>query len=110
MRVVRPVTRSGSLLVSDEFRVGRSISGECWMCGICGVAAVDPTRRGDEDTLRKMAHAIVYRGPDDSGMHVSGGVGLAMRRLSIIDLEGGKQPGPNEEGTVHPVFHGALHN
>jgi asparagine synthase (glutamine-hydrolysing) len=106
----RPITKFGALLVSGEFRVGRSISGECWMCGICGVAAVDPSRRVDEDTLRKMADVIIYRGPDDSGMHVSGPVGLAMRRLSIIDLEGGKQPVPNEDGTVHLVFNGELYN
>src|SRR5689334_13503198 len=80
------------------------------MCGICGIAAVDPTRPIDESSLRRMCEVIVHRGPDDSGMHVSRGIGLAMRRLSIIDLEHGRQPIDNEDHTVHLVFNGEIYN
>jgi asparagine synthase (glutamine-hydrolysing) len=57
-----------------------------------------------------MRDVIAYRGPDDAGTYVSGGVGLAMRRLSIIDLAHGKQPMHNEDGTVHLVFNGEIYN
>jgi asparagine synthase (glutamine-hydrolysing) len=57
-----------------------------------------------------MADAIVHRGPDDDGYFVSGHVGLGMRRLSIIDLEGGKQPIGNEDGTVQLVYNGEIYN
>jgi asparagine synthase (glutamine-hydrolysing) len=80
------------------------------MCGICGMAAADPAQLVDEATLRRMADVIEYRGPDDSGMHVAGPVGLAMRRLSIIDLERGRQPIRNEDRTVHLVFNGEIYN
>jgi asparagine synthase (glutamine-hydrolysing) len=80
------------------------------MCGICGIAAVDPTRQIDVRTLRGMADVIAYRGPDDAGTYASGGIGLAMRRLSIIDLEHGRQPIHNEDRTVHLVFNGELYN
>jgi asparagine synthase (glutamine-hydrolysing) len=80
------------------------------MCGICGIAAVDPTRPIDESSLRRMCEVIVHRGPDDSGTHVSRGIGLAMRRLSIIDLEHGRQPIDNEDRTLHLVFNGEIYN
>jgi asparagine synthase (glutamine-hydrolysing) len=80
------------------------------MCGICGIAAVDPARRIDADRLQRMSDVIDYRGPDDAGMHIAGRIGLAARRLSIIDLERGKQPVHNEDRTVHVVFNGELYN
>jgi asparagine synthase (glutamine-hydrolysing) len=80
------------------------------MCGICGIATVDPSRPIELDTLREMADAIAYRGPDDAGAYVSKRIGLAMRRLSIIDLERGRQPIHNERRTVHLVFNGELYN
>jgi asparagine synthase (glutamine-hydrolysing) len=80
------------------------------MCGICGVAAVDPNERIGDETLRRMADVITYRGPDDFGLFSSPRVGLAMRRLSIIDLQGGKQPVANEDGSVQLVFNGELYN
>ena len=51
-----------------------------------------------------------HRGPDDEGVYLDGGVGLGMRRLSIIDLEGGHQPIANEDGTVWVVFNGEIYN
>jgi asparagine synthase (glutamine-hydrolysing) len=57
-----------------------------------------------------MCDAIAHRGPDDWGTFVEGGVGLGMRRLSIVDLAGGHQPMSNEDGTVVVVFNGELYN
>ena len=54
--------------------------------------------------------AIIHRGPDEDGFYVKGNVGLAMRRLSIIDLASGQQPIPNEDGTKWIVFNGEIYN
>src|SRR5205823_5028182 len=53
---------------------------------------------------------LVHRGPDSDGVFLDGGVGLAARRLSIIDLAGGDQPIANEDGTVHVVQNGEIYN
>src|SRR5215216_3669620 len=78
------------------------------MCGICGLAS----RGGpvDPDRLRAMSATLVHRGPDSDGHLVDGPVGLAARRLSIIDLETGDQPIANENGTVHVVQNGEIYN
>ncbi|MGH8587753.1 MAG: asparagine synthase (glutamine-hydrolyzing), partial [Gammaproteobacteria bacterium] len=57
-----------------------------------------------------MCETIVHRGPNDEGIHVQSGVGLGMRRLSIIDLGGGRQPIWNEDRTVLTVFNGEIYN
>src|SRR5438270_9729596 len=57
-----------------------------------------------------MSATLVHRGPDSDGSFVEGGVGLAARRLSIIDLEGGDQPIANEDGAVHVVQNGEIYN
>jgi asparagine synthase (glutamine-hydrolysing) len=57
-----------------------------------------------------MCAAIVHRGPDDVGYHIDGPVGLGVRRLAIIDLDGGHQPISNEDGTLHIVFNGEIYN
>jgi asparagine synthase (glutamine-hydrolysing) len=81
------------------------------MCGICGIAYRDPRRRPDVETLRQMAATIRHRGPDDEGVEVQGQVGLAFRRLSIIDLSpAGHQPMSNEDGSVWIVFNGEIYN
>jgi asparagine synthase (glutamine-hydrolysing) len=80
------------------------------VCGICGIALVDPTQPIDRETLRRMADAITYRGPDEEGAFVSKRIGLAARRLSIIDLARGHQPIRNEDGTIQLVFNGELYN
>jgi asparagine synthase (glutamine-hydrolysing) len=77
------------------------------MCGICGV--VSPAG-ADRRRLEAMSATLVHRGPDSSGVHVDGPVGLAARRLSIIDLETGDQPIANEDGTVVVVQNGELYN
>src|SRR5436190_11010102 len=75
------------------------------MCGITGV--LGPCSR---ETLQRMCDVIAHRGPDDEGFYQDGRVSLGMRRLSIIDLEGGRQPVANEDGTVHVVFNGEIYN
>ena len=60
--------------------------------------------------LEAMSSTLVHRGPDSSGFHVDGAVGLAARRLSIIDLETGDQPIANEDGTVVVVQNGEIYN
>jgi len=65
------------------------------MCGIVGVVYRERERPVDPAVIRTMCAAIRHRGPDDEGMLVAGPVGLGMRRLSIIDLAGGRQPMAN---------------
>jgi asparagine synthase (glutamine-hydrolysing) len=60
--------------------------------------------------LAHMNDAIVHRGPDSGGMYVDGRVGIAARRLAIIDLEGGDQPIANEDGSIHVVQNGEIYN
>jgi len=78
------------------------------MCGICGFFG-DGTAISDA-TLERMNNVLIRRGPDESGTFLETGVGLAMRRLSIIDLHGGSQPMHNEDSTVWVVFNGEIYN
>src|SRR5262245_12038745 len=77
------------------------------MCGIVGIAGPH-----DVEWIRRMNGAIVHRGPDDQGVYRSSdqSVSLAMRRLSILDLEGGHQPMSDASGTVWVVFSGEIYN
>src|SRR6266498_2022584 len=78
------------------------------MCGICGIAttrgAVDPAR------VAAMSSTLVHRGPDSDGAYVEGPVGLAARRLAIIDLVTGDQPLANEDGRITAVQNGEIYN
>lgn len=80
------------------------------MCGIAGILRLDERRPDDRDTLRAMRESLVHRGADGHGSLIRGPVRLTMRRLSIIDLQGGDQPMSNETGTVHVVFNGEVYN
>jgi asparagine synthase (glutamine-hydrolysing) len=80
------------------------------MCGICGVIQYDRTSQVNSEILWSMNQQIVHRGPDDAGFHITGNVGLAMRRLSIIDLSTGTQPIANEDKTVRLVYNGEIYN
>ncbi len=80
------------------------------MCGITGQLIFDPAHAATEADLRRMADTLVHRGPDDWGIHLDGPLGLAMRRLSIIDLATGHQPIHNETATVWTVFNGEIYN
>ena len=64
----------------------------------------------DVEELQAMCAALVSRGPDDEGTYVKDGAGLAMRRLSIIDLETGHQPVSNEDGSIWVVLNGEIYN
>jgi len=79
------------------------------MCGICGSINLDG-RPQARDLIVGMRDAMVHRGPDDEGLFVEGPVGLGHRRLSIIDLHGGRQPISNEDGSVTIVFNGEIYN
>src|ERR1043165_10076510 len=79
------------------------------MCGIVGVAG-SFSRDECIEILRKMNAAIEHRGPDDEGVWAEDGFGMAMRRLSIIDLARGHQPMWDEQGRMGVVFNGEVYN
>jgi asparagine synthase (glutamine-hydrolysing) len=79
------------------------------MCGIAGIVRWNGAPIA-EDEIRGMCGAIVHRGPDEEGVYLGDGVALGMRRLSIIDLEGGQQPISNEDRSVWIVFNGEIYN
>ena len=80
------------------------------MCGIAGIVEFDRRARVEPGLLEAMADSIAHRGPDAEGYFVDGAVGLAHRRLSIIDLEGGVQPLFNEDRSAVVVFNGEIYN
>ncbi len=91
------------------------------MCGIVGAIWTDPAAAIDADSLAHMTALVAHRGPDDaasyqSDLHIHSplapqpGVALGFRRLSIIDLAGGRQPLSNEDGTIWLVFNGEIYN
>ena len=79
------------------------------MCGIVGIAG-SSSRPVDDAVVRSMNDALWHRGPDDEGYLVRDRVGLGMRRLSIIDVAGGRQPIHNEDKSVWAVFNGEIYN
>jgi asparagine synthase (glutamine-hydrolysing) len=79
------------------------------MCGIAGIVSLEE-RAIAADELHAMCAAMVRRGPDDEGLYLGDGAGLAMRRLSIIDLETGHQPVCNEDASVWVVLNGEIYN
>ncbi len=80
------------------------------MCGFVGIFDTLGKRPIDEALLRRMNEVQRHRGPDDAGDHVESGIGLAHRRLSIIDLTSGRQPMYNEDGSVVVVYNGEIYN
>lgn len=80
------------------------------MCGICGIFHFDRGDSVEHRVLAAMNQQILHRGPDEDGFYVQANVGLAMRRLSIIDLRSGQQPMSNEDGTVWLVYNGEIYN
>jgi asparagine synthase (glutamine-hydrolysing) len=80
------------------------------MCGICGIVNFNVTDPVDPGLIHRMTSAQAHRGPDDHGYFVENNVGLGHRRLSIIDLSGGKQPIFNEDRSVVVVFNGEIYN
>jgi asparagine synthase (glutamine-hydrolysing) len=79
------------------------------MCGICGFVNLNG-EPASKTILGKMNQALIHRGPDDSGTLLDGAVAMAMRRLSIQDVDHGHQPISNEDQTVWIVFNGEIYN
>ncbi|HET7143738.1 MAG TPA: asparagine synthase (glutamine-hydrolyzing) [Anaerolineales bacterium] len=79
------------------------------MCGICGLSH-STDQKPERALLEKMNASIAHRGPDSEGYHVDAGVGLAIRRLAIIDVSGGDQPIANEDESVWIIFNGECYN
>jgi asparagine synthase (glutamine-hydrolysing) len=80
------------------------------MCGIAGILTKSQISQQDKILLKRMSDALVHRGPDGEGFYFDESIALAHRRLSIIDLEGGKQPLSNEDGSVWVTFNGEIYN
>lgn len=79
------------------------------MCGIAGL--LDAKQRPiDPVLLKRLCDGLCHRGPDDEGYFLQDGIGLGQRRLSIIDLSGGRQPMSNENGTIWVTFNGEIYN
>lgn len=78
------------------------------MCGIAGAIDLAGRREFPRHRLLAMTGAIAHRGPDDEHLHIEPGIALGARRLSIIDLAGGRQPIPNEDGSIWVAFNGEL--
>ena len=79
------------------------------MCGIAGIVKQN-SMRAERPLLEHMIGMVNHRGPDAAGFHLSGSVGLAHARLSIIDVGGGHQPMHNEDKTVWITFNGEIFN
>ena len=80
------------------------------MCGICGIYNYGSGLPVTRESLKAMNDLMVHRGPDDEGYFAHENAGLAMRRLSIIDISTGHQPISNEDDTLHIVFNGEIYN
>ncbi len=79
------------------------------MCGLTGIITPD-WERPDQNLLHRMVRTLEHRGPDDEGYFIAPGIGMAHARLSIIDLEGGKQPIHNEDNSIQVIFNGEIFN
>jgi asparagine synthase (glutamine-hydrolysing) len=86
--------------------------GESRVCGICGVVQLrgEPRPVVAPEVLDRMTDAMTHRGPDDRGTYAADGVALGVRRLSIVDVDGGHQPLANEDGRIWAVQNGELFN
>jgi asparagine synthase (glutamine-hydrolysing) len=80
------------------------------MCGIAGMVRGRAGTPVDPDRMLAMCRSLCHRGPDGEGLYVKGEVGLAARRLAVVDVAAGGQPVHNEAGTVHAVFNGEIYN
>lgn len=80
------------------------------MCGIAGIVDIRGQRDVSRELVQRMNDVQTHRGPDEQGTHFEPGVGLAHRRLSIIDLSSGQQPLYNEDQTVVVVYNGEIYN
>ena len=82
------------------------------MCGINGIVYFKEKVNGEKlnSIVHEMNQKIIYRGPDHEGIYYQDGLSIGMRRLAILDLEGGEQPIYNEDKTIVVVFNGEIYN
>jgi asparagine synthase (glutamine-hydrolysing) len=80
------------------------------MCGIAGIVQRTRDDVVDEARLKRMRDSLRHRGPDGQGLRIDGPVGLAHRRLAIVDVASGHQPMANEDGSIWIVFNGEIYN
>jgi asparagine synthase (glutamine-hydrolysing) len=85
--------------------IARPNQGVQQFCGIAGYIG-----NGNEPLLKAMIETLKHRGPDDTGIFIDNGIGLASARLSIIDIQGGHQPIHNEENTIKVTYNGEIYN
>src|SRR5207237_3497928 len=76
----------------------------------CGIVYPGAAQWVESETLAALNAQLAHRGPDDDGFFVEGNVGLAMRRLSIIDIRTGQQPISNEDESLWIVYNGEIYN
>jgi asparagine synthase (glutamine-hydrolysing) len=80
------------------------------VCGIAGRLNFEVDEPVSGEIVRAMCATLRHRGPDDEGVYVDGPLGIGMRRLSIIDVAGGRQPIRNEDGSIWVVYNGEIYN
>jgi asparagine synthase (glutamine-hydrolysing) len=80
------------------------------VCGICGVVALDTATPIHPTALEPMLGSLIHRGPDEAGQVVQGPAALGIRRLAIVDVQGGQQPLASEDGQVQVVCNGEIYN
>lgn len=80
------------------------------MCGICGQFNYNNCLPVERETILRMTAAIAHRGPDDEGYYIENFIGLGFRRLSIIDISGGRQPMSDPQQRVWVIFNGEIYN
>ena len=80
------------------------------LCGIAGMIDLNMQVQFDRNELKRMCDIIIHRGPDDEGYYLDSGIALGIRRLSIIDVEGGHQPIHNEDKNIWIIFNGEIFN
>ncbi len=80
------------------------------MCGISGIVSLKKEEKITRQMIVPMCEVMRHRGPDEEGIHCRGPVGLGMRRLKVIDLDSGRQPIFNEDGSICVVFNGEIYN
>lgn len=80
------------------------------MCGICGFSTQSLTREDAKHILSKMCDSLKHRGPDEEGSFINSRIALGIRRLSIVDIEGGSQPGSSRNNDIQIIFNGEIYN
>jgi asparagine synthase (glutamine-hydrolysing) len=111
-RLTDPVIRQQKAFLAYPAMPGRVVlpSSLLFMCGIAGQYNWRSNAPVQRERLEWMAYAMRHRGPDGQGIHIDGSLGLAHRRLAIIDIEGGHQPMSTRDGTLWIAYNGEVYN